>query len=48
MVRVILYGCNGAMGQVITNLVSEQKEVEIVAGIDIHPIEKMDILFIVL
>ena len=40
MVRVILYGCNGAMGQVITNLVSEQKEVEIVAGIDIHPIEK--------
>lgn len=40
MVRMILYGCNGAMGQVITNLVSEQKEVEIVAGIDIHPIEK--------
>lgn len=40
MVRVILYGCNGAMGQVITNLVSEQEEVQIVAGIDIHPVEK--------
>lgn len=36
MTRVIMHGCNGAMGQVITRLVKEDSEVEIVAGIDLN------------
>lgn len=34
MVRIIMHGCNGKMGQVITRMVAEDKECEIVAGID--------------
>ena len=34
MVRIIMHGCNGKMGRVITNLVSEDADAEIVAGID--------------
>uniref|UniRef100_UPI0040560CA9 4-hydroxy-tetrahydrodipicolinate reductase n=1 Tax=Acetatifactor sp. TaxID=1872090 RepID=UPI0040560CA9 len=34
MVRVIMHGCNGKMGQVISNLIAEDAEVELVAGID--------------
>lgn len=36
MVRFIMHGCNGAMGQVITRLAKEDTEAEIVAGIDIR------------
>lgn len=35
MVRVIMSGCGGKMGKVITSLVAEEKEMEIVAGIDV-------------
>ena len=35
MVRVIMHGCNGHMGQVITGLIAEDDTVEIVAGIDV-------------
>lgn len=35
MVRVIMHGCNGHMGQVITSLVQEEEGMEIVAGIDL-------------
>ena len=35
MVRIIMHGCNGHMGQVISGLVEKDPEVEIVAGIDI-------------
>lgn len=35
MTRVIMHGCNGKMGQVITGLCKEDSEVEIVAGIDV-------------
>lgn len=35
MVRAIMHGCNGHMGQVITGLVREDEEIEIVAGIDL-------------
>lgn len=35
MVRLIMHGCNGHMGQVITGLVAGDPEAEIVAGIDI-------------
>ena len=33
MVKVIMHGCNGHMGQVITQLVEKDPEIEIVAGI---------------
>lgn len=35
MIKVIMHGCNGKMGQVITGLVKEDPDVEIVAGVDI-------------
>ncbi|MGI6007671.1 MAG: 4-hydroxy-tetrahydrodipicolinate reductase [Ruminococcus sp.] len=35
MVRIIMHGCNGHMGQVISQLVREDENAEIVAGIDI-------------
>lgn len=35
MVRMIMHGCNGAMGRVITQLAAEDAELEIVAGIDV-------------
>lgn len=34
MVRVIMHGCNGKMGQTITSLIAADEEIEIVAGID--------------
>lgn len=36
MVRAIMHGCNGKMGQVITGLIKEDKDIEIVAGIDMY------------
>lgn len=36
MTKIILNGCNGKMGQVITRLVSEDSECEISAGFDIN------------
>ena len=35
MTRVIMHGCNGKMGQMITSIIAEDPEVEIVAGIDV-------------
>ncbi len=35
MTKIIMHGCNGKMGQVITGLVKEDADTEIVAGIDI-------------
>lgn len=35
MVKIIMHGCNGHMGQVISGLVEKDPEAEIVAGIDI-------------
>lgn len=35
MIRIIMNGCNGHMGQVITELVREDAGAEIVAGIDL-------------
>ena len=34
MVRAIMHGCNGHMGQVITGLIKDDPEIEIVAGVD--------------
>ena len=38
MIRIILSGCNGKMGQVITKLVDKRDDCEIVAGVDIDNI----------
>lgn len=35
MVRMIMHGCNGAMGRVISDMVKKQEEITIVAGIDL-------------
>lgn len=35
MVRILMHGCNGAMGQTIAELVREEAEAEIVAGVDL-------------
>lgn len=34
MIKVIMHGCNGKMGQVISGIVAEDAEMEIVAGVD--------------
>lgn len=34
MVKVIMHGCNGKMGQTITGLAAADEEIEIVAGVD--------------
>lgn len=34
MIRVILNGCNGKMGRVLAKLINEEKNMEVVAGID--------------
>jgi len=34
MVKVLLCGCNGRMGRAVHNIVSTEKEMEIVAGVD--------------
>ena len=36
MTKVIMHGCNGVMGRMITELIKEDTQVEIVAGIDIY------------
>lgn len=36
MVKVIMHGCNGKMGQVISRLIEQDKEIEIVAGVDVY------------
>ena len=33
--KIIMHGCNGAMGQVISRLAAQSDSVEIVAGLDI-------------
>lgn len=35
MTKIIMHGCNGKMGQVITGICKEDSETEIVAGIDV-------------
>lgn len=38
MVRILLVGCNGRMGSVVTSVVSERSDCTISAGIDIDPV----------
>ena len=37
MTRIIMCGCCGAMGRMITGLANEDESVEIVAGVDVRP-----------
>ena len=36
MTKVIMYGCNGKMGQCITGICKDDPEIQIVAGIDVY------------
>lgn len=36
MTNILLSGCNGKMGQVITNLINEYKNANIIAGVDLN------------
>lgn len=36
MIRAVMHGCNGKMGQVITGLVKEDAQIEFVAGVDAY------------
>lgn len=36
MIRLIMHGCNGKIGQVISNIVAQDSEAELVAGIDMR------------
>ena len=36
MTRVIMHGCNGKMGRFITDLIKEEEDVSIVAGVDTY------------
>ncbi|MFT3983991.1 MAG: 4-hydroxy-tetrahydrodipicolinate reductase [Lachnospiraceae bacterium] len=42
MVTIIMHGCNGRMGQIISGIVAEDKEARIVAGVDINDVQKND------
>ena len=34
MTKMIMHGCNGRMGKVIIDLVKEDNDIEVVAGVD--------------
>ena len=46
MTRIIMHGCNGAMGQMIAGLVAADEDAEIVAGVDINTEQKMIFRFL--
>lgn len=42
MTEIILVGCNGRMGQMITNIVDADDDAKIVAGVDVYDEQKND------
>lgn len=42
MTKIIMNGCNGKMGQVISRLVEEDEDAEIVCGVDLDTTQKND------
>ena len=42
MIRIVLHGCNGTMGKVITRLSEKDEDLQIVAGIDVEGNAKYD------
>ena len=37
MTRIIMHGCNGHMGQVISDIIAQDSDCIMAAGIDINP-----------
>ena len=42
MINMIMHGCNGRMGQMITEIVANDPDIKIVAGVDINTVQKND------
>ncbi|MBR5228892.1 MAG: 4-hydroxy-tetrahydrodipicolinate reductase [Firmicutes bacterium] len=42
MLKIILNGCNGRMGQVLTRIIGEKEDMTVVAGIDAKPVQLND------
>lgn len=42
MTRIIMHGCNGKMGQVISDIVAQDENAQIVAGVDVYDEQKND------
>jgi 4-hydroxy-tetrahydrodipicolinate reductase len=42
MTKVIISGCNGKMGQVVTDLCNTDAEIQVVAGFDVNPEKRND------
>lgn len=42
MIKAIMHGCNGKMGQVITGIVQGDEHIQIVAGVDTYDVQKND------
>ncbi len=42
MIRVMLSGCNGKMGQVVTAMCAANENIQVVAGIDAYAVQKND------
>ena len=42
MLKIILKGCNGRMGQVLTRIIGEKEDMTVVAGIDAKPVQLND------
>lgn len=38
MPKIIISGCNGRMGQVVTRMCAEKADMDVVAGFDINPV----------
>ena len=37
IVKILLHGCNGKMGQVVTRILATEPDMEVVAGVDVDP-----------
>ena len=35
MIKILMHGCNGKMGRMITEIAKQDQDVEIVAGVDL-------------
>ena len=42
MVKILMHGCNGRMGQMITSIVKDMEDAQIVAGVDLFDEQKND------
>ena len=42
MIKIMISGCNGRMGQVVTQMCLQNPDMEIVAGVDLNPVQKND------